>query len=63
MKFKRNDHITILPYKNDRYNCVGRINQVDTVNKQYHVTNMNMPFMGTVSEWFKENQLAKLSSN
>jgi len=59
MKFKINEFVKILPFKNDTYNCEGRINQIDITNKRYHVTNMNMPFMGTISDWFEEKELAK----
>ena len=57
--FEINEIVTIKEYRDDEYNCEGRINTIMEDGK-YWVTNMNMPFMGTISAAFTEDELEKL---
>ncbi len=60
-EFAEGDHVGIKIYKGDEYNYEARVNIVNpNKDKPYHVSNMNMPFMGTVSGWFRADQLEKL---
>jgi hypothetical protein len=38
----------------------GVVRGFDPANKKYWVTNMNMPFQGTVSNWFSEDELTEV---
>lgn len=58
-KFKVNETVKINKYDGDQYNEVGRVNSI-TEDGRYWVTNMNMPFMGTVSDFFDEDELSKV---
>jgi len=55
-EFKINEHVNIKKYAGDEYNSEGRVAARDD-KKGYYVQNMNMPFMGTVSDWFKADEL------
>lgn len=56
--FKVNEIVVIKQYKNDEYNREGRVKQI-LGDGTYWVANMNMPFMGNVSDFFKEDELEK----
>lgn len=64
MKFERNEIVGIKQYRGDEYNYEARVNNVkETIVNDYiyyHVSNMNMPFHGTVSGFFKEDELEKI---
>ncbi len=49
--------VTIKQYIGDQYNERGVVRGYDPANKKWWVTNLNMPFMGTVSAWFSEDEL------
>jgi hypothetical protein len=55
-KIKVNDIVTILAYKNDPKNCRGRVNSIS--DGRYYITNMNMPFMGTINDWFTREEIS-----
>jgi len=57
--FKLFDAVIILPYKNDKFNKHGIIRAIDP-EKGYHVSNFNMPYLGTVCGWFKNEELKKV---
>lgn len=59
-KFEINEAVTILQYKDDQYNREGTINSYNADTKLYWVVNMNMPYLGTVSAMFNENELEKV---
>ena len=64
MTFKHNEIVGIKEFKDCEYNCHGRVNS-NRFNKilgetVWHVSNMNMPFQGTISEWFTFEELYKL---
>ena len=61
MKFKHNERVLIKKYRNDPDNSHGRINLVSPKkDRPYWVTNLNMPYQGTVSEFFSEDELEKV---
>jgi hypothetical protein len=49
--------VTIKKYIGDEYNEEGVVRGYDPKSKKWRVTNMNMPFQGTVSAWFSEEEL------
>ena len=53
-----NDYVYIRPDLIDfeEVNERGRIDMVK--DGLYHVTNVNMPFIGTISAWFTENEIS-----
>lgn len=55
-KFNVGDYVLILPYKDDDYNKYGIVNYV-LEDGWVHVSNMNMPFYGTVSRNFHPDEL------
>ena len=57
-KIKRGDTVIILEYIGDDINEQGRVEDVQ--NGMYWVTNMNMPYMGMVSDFFTEDELIKV---
>ncbi len=58
-KFKVNDHVRILAYPEDSINAYGRVQLVrERGEKRYWVVNMNMPYSGTVSDYFNASELA-----
>lgn len=63
MKFQENEHVIIKEYIGDEYNERGRVNGYNPDTKKYWVTNMNMPFMGTVSDFFDEDELEKIDGS
>lgn len=58
-KFAHNEVVVINQYIGDQYNEQGRVNSIMD-DGRYWVTNMNMPFMGTVSDFFEEDELSKV---
>lgn len=63
MSFERLEIVGIKQYRDDEYNYEGRVMNVkETWNGHiyYYVSNMNMPFMGSISEFFKESELEKI---
>lgn len=54
--FKVNQFVKIKKYAGDQYNEEGRINHIRE-DGTYWVTNMNQPFMGSVSDFFTEDEL------
>lgn len=56
--FKLNEIVIIKKYKDDETNCKGRVTAIDQ--NLYHVSNMNMPFMGSVNKWFYVDDLKKI---
>ena len=59
---KRLDHVIINKYIGDDFNEQGKVLSIKTFDKGivYHVSNMNMPFMGTVSDFFYEDELTEI---
>ncbi len=57
-KIKVNDIVLILPYKDSEINSLGRVTQI-MGDGSFHVSNMNMPFSGTISNFFTERELEK----
>jgi hypothetical protein len=60
VKFKVNDFVTVIPLvhksnQDDR----GRITQIDYTNEKAHVSSMNMPFGGSINNWFLFSELKK----
>jgi len=37
------------------------INELNEQGIKYHVSNMNMPFMGTISDYFYEDELTEIN--
>jgi hypothetical protein len=61
-KFAHNEIVVINQYIGDPYNEKGRVNSVNDTHDgsvRYWVVNGNMPFMGTVSDFFEEDELSK----
>ncbi len=57
---KVNDRVRILGYAEDGINGYGRIQAIDRRRKKkYWVVNGNMPFQGTISDYFSEERLRK----
>jgi hypothetical protein len=59
-KFRVNDRVRILKYKKDGINGYGRVDQVQKLKNRsyrYRVVNGNMPYQGTVNDWFKAGEL------
>lgn len=59
-KFAINEHVGIILYAHDEYNCQGRIDSYNEETGLYRVTNTNMPYMGSVNAWFSPYELEKL---
>jgi len=59
MKFEFNEIVIIKQYKDCEYNREGRVKQVFP-DGTYWVANLNMPFMGTVSDIFTADELEKI---
>ncbi len=57
-RIKVNDIVLILPYKDSEINSRGRVTQI-MGDGSFHVSNMNMPFSGTISDFFTERELEK----
>jgi len=51
------DRVNIKQYKDDEYNSEGRVIQISEDGKSYRVSNLNMPFMGTVNDWFTADEV------
>jgi len=49
--------VTIKMYIGDERNERGVIRGYDPASKKWWVTNLNMPYQGTVSSWFAEDEL------
>lgn len=49
--------VVLKKYKGDQFNEKGIVRGYDPKSKKWWVTNMNMPFMGTVSGWFADSEL------
>ena len=49
--------VTIKMYIGDKRNEEGYVRGYDPKSKKWWVTNLNMPFQGTVSDWFHEEEL------
>lgn len=49
--------VRINKYPEDSINAYGRVIGYDPNNGKWWVTNMNMPYMGTISAWFSEDEL------
>lgn len=56
-KIKIGDAVTIKKYIGDEYNERGVVRSIDDVLGLYWVTNMNMPYMGTVSAHFTREEI------
>jgi len=60
-KFKFNDHVLIVPYAHDEVNKYGRVfDDEDGTEPTYWVTNMNMPYIGTILRVFQQKELEKV---
>ena len=59
-KFEINEHVIIVEYEGDEYNERGRVQSFNEETGLYWVVNMNMPYMGTVSDWFSAYELRKI---
>ena len=56
--FKVNEHVRILKVKDeDNINAYGRISFIGE-DGRYWVSNFNMPYCGTISEFFNEEDIA-----
>jgi len=56
--FKHYDYVRILTVEDDEdINAEGRIVSDRNKKGEYWVTNLNMPFMGTISEFIHEDNL------
>ena len=60
MKFKVNQHVRILMYPEDGINGYGRIESYSKDIDLYRVVNMNMPYQGTVHDWFSTYELEEI---
>jgi len=63
MKYKVNQHVRILAYPEGDINEAGRINSISRNDSGiiiYHVINYNMPYAGSVNEYFLEEELSPL---
>ena len=49
--------VTIKMYIGDQFNEEGYVRGYDPASKKWWVANLNMPFQGTVSDWFHEDEL------
>lgn len=49
--------VTIKMYIGDERNEEGYVRGYDPASKKWWVANLNMPFQGTVSDWFHEDEL------
>ena len=58
MEFEINEIVVIKEYKDCEYNREGRVNSI-MGDGTYWVVNKNMPFMGTVSDFFTADELEK----
>lgn len=62
MELSVGDIVRLLPHKGDKFNEYGKINSDKSDEKgRYWVTNLNMPFMGTISDWFYPEHLEKIN--
>jgi len=61
MKFEVGQVVKLLLYANDKYNKHGRIQSYNKEKGMYWVVNMNMPWQGTVSDYFTEYELEALN--
>ena len=52
--------VRIKQYIGDERNEEGFVRAYDPKSKKWWVTNMNMPYQGTVSAWFAEDELIEL---
>lgn len=57
-KFVVNEFVRIKRYAEDGINGYGRVGYIED-DGRYFVTNMNMPFLGTVNNFFNEDELEK----
>jgi hypothetical protein len=57
MKFKINEHVRIKAYPKDGINGYGRVDFI--TGTRYRVVNLNMPYQGTVCNFFEEDELEK----
>ena len=57
MAFKLNEHVRVLTEDIDGINGYARIDQVDT-KRGYFITNMNMPYSGTLNKWVSTKEIA-----
>ena len=55
--FRIGQPVLIKKYRGDQYNEQGRVNTYDADTGRYWISNMNMPYMGTVSDMFSEDEL------
>ncbi len=58
-KIKVNDTVLIIPYKDDERNSHGRVTEI-MKDGSYHVSNLNMPYSGIISDFFTEQELEKV---
>ena len=58
MKFELNEIVIIKEYADCEYNREGRVNSI-MEDGTYWVVNTNMPFMGTISDFFTADELEK----
>ena len=65
MKFKQFEHVRIKQYPENDINTYGMIQSIikHGKNVRYWVTNMNIPYCGTISEFFTETELQKIKRN
>ncbi len=54
-ELKVNDEVMIKRYKDNPDNKYGRITTIK--DGRYHVSNMNMPYCGSVCNWFDRDEL------
>ena len=48
MKYKVNEHVRVKMFERNHINATARVNAVDEENELVYLTNLNMPFMGTL---------------
>ena len=61
-KFKANEFVRIKQYEESGINGYGRVSYIKEDGRVF-VTNMNMPFLGTVNNLFDEDELERSTRN
>lgn len=58
-QIKVNDTVLIKPYKDDEMNSHGIVTAI-MKDGSYHVSNLNMPYSGVISDFFTKHELEKV---
>ena len=56
--FKTNDVVRIKKYPEDSADGYGRVDMINHTTGKIRVVNMNMPFCGSVCDWFNPEELS-----